>query len=313
MTGIQLLAVLAIGVSALAVQAGEGGDASLFTDVMGRFRPGKPTAVMSYDVSYALLHIRLKRVAGATIEATEGFWRSSPSKEWSPACMIDFQVASPRTGDGSVKLFKRTLSVMTMPDLKIITYVKQNDEVIKPFFGKVRVMKYRELYDFESGDLIYRRHDLMTGAVETNLANRADLARQSTEVADVLQSLFASYHDLSVLERVGANKVHFNVEGAVRTFVLKMTKGSLSVPVLSRKLVALYAEVHPEERSATLNESFSMWCVPFRDFAMETHDPELKKLAGMSLEYSMLPLSGEYALFMGSLQCSLTNICTQSR
>jgi hypothetical protein len=308
-----LLAVLAMLVSAMAVQARDGDEASVFTDVMGRFRPGKPTAAMSYDVSYALLHIRLKRVAGATLKATEGFWLSRPSNEWIPACLIDFQVASPRTGEGGVKLFKRTLSVMTMPDLRIITYAKQNDEVIKPFFGKVRVMKYRELYDFESGDLIYRRHDLTTGAVETNLANRADLARQSTEVADVLQSLYASYHDHSILERVGANKVHFNVEGAVRTFVLRMTKGSLTVPVLSRRVVALYAEVRPEERSATLNESFSMWCVPFRDFARETQDPELKKLAGMSLEYSMLPLSGEYALFMGSLQCTLTNICAQFR
>jgi len=287
--------------------------ASIFRDVAGRFRPDKPTAVMTYDVTYALFHIRLKRVAGATIKATEGVWRSGASQKWIPACMIDFEVASPQTGDGSVRLFKRTLSVLTMPDLKILVYAKQNDESIKPLlWGQPRVMKYREFYDFESNTLDFHRYDMITGAIDTNLVNGADLARQSLEVADVLRSLYATYHDESVLARVGANKVHFNVEGTIRTFVLKMTKGTQTVPVLSRKLAALYAEVNPEERSASLNESFSMWCVPFSVFARETKDSELIRLAGMSLDYSMLPLSGEYALFLGSLQCSLVGARAQS-
>ncbi len=48
---------------------------SIVAEVTGRFQASKPTVVMSYDVTYALLNIRLKRVAGATLKATEGTWR----------------------------------------------------------------------------------------------------------------------------------------------------------------------------------------------------------------------------------------------
>ena len=300
---------------ARAALAQETDDTHVVDEIIGQFRPSKPTAVMSYDVTYALLHIRLKRVAGATIKATEGVWHSSVSNAWIPACMIDFNVASPRTGNdtgsGNVSLFKRTVSVLTLPDLKIIMYAKQNDEFVKPLFRAGRRMKYVESYNFESGAVAYRHHDLVSGAVETNLPGMADLARQSTELADVLQTLYAAYREQPVAGRSIANKVHFNVDGAVRTFTLKMTKGRASVPVLSRKLTGLYADIQPEADTDGGNESFSMWCVPFREFSRETRDPELKKLAATSLECSMLPLSGEYGLFLGAIQCTLTNICTQ--
>jgi hypothetical protein len=230
--------------------------------------------------------------------------------------MIDFNVASPEVAGGarkdSVSLFKRTVSVLTMPDLRIITYAKVNDETIKPFFGAGRRMNYVETYDFESGGLNYRRHDLVSGAVETNLPGMADLARQSTEVADVLRALYAAYHDEAAAKPSVAPSVHFNVDGAVRTFGLKMKRGRTSVPVLSRKVAALYADVYPKEDHGSRNESFSMWCVPFRSFSRETQDMELKTLGQTSLECSMLPLSGEYSLFLGAIQCTLTNICTQA-
>ena len=311
----RLLRALAILFLIMPVPGQADDHTNLVAEVTRRFRPSHSAAVMSYDVTYALLHIRLKRVAGATIKATEGVWRSSVSNAWTPACLIDFNVASPRTGNdtesSNVSLFKRTVSVLTLPDLKIITYAKENDEFVKPFFRAGRRMKYVESYNFESGTVIYRHHDLVSGAVETNLPGMADLARQSTEVADVLQTLYAAYCEQPVAGRSGANQVHFNVEGAVRTFALKMTRGRTAVPVLSRKLTALYADIQPAVDSDGGNESFSMWCMPFREFARDTHDPELKKLAAASLECSMLPLSGEYGLFLGAIQCTLTNICTE--
>jgi hypothetical protein len=311
----RLFRALAIQFLAMTIIVHAADDMNIVAEVIGRFRPSKPTVIMSYDVTYVLLRVRLKRVAGATIKATEGVWRSSISNTWTPACVIDFQVVSPRTGDdkkeNNISLFKRTVSVLTMPDLKIITYAKQNDEFIKPFFRKGRRNKYIEIYNFKSGALTYRHHDLVSGAVETNLPGMADLAKQSTEVADVLQTLYAAYHGKSAAEHSVANKVHFNVDGVVRTFELKMKEGRVSVPVLSRKLSALYADVQPEEDSDSLDESFSMWCVPFREFSKETTDPELKNLAETSLECSMLPLSGEYSLFLGAIQCTLTNIFVQ--
>jgi hypothetical protein len=87
----------------------------------------------------------------------------------------------------------------------------------------------------------------------------------------------------------------------------------IRAPVLSRKLDVLFADVRPVDDSDGQRESFSMWCVPFNVFAEEIRDPEMKELAGMSIEYSMLPLSGEYCLFLGAIDCDLTNICVQSQ
>ncbi|MEI6563073.1 MAG: hypothetical protein WCO42_02060 [bacterium] len=305
--GVLLLSFLGMTATALA-----GADTNFFSEVAGRFHPSKPSAVMNYDVSYALMSIRLKRVASATMTATEGVWCGSVSNSSSPACMIDFFVATPRGDEGEMSLYKRTVSVLTLPDLKLITYVKQNDEFIKPFFGKGRRMKYTEEYNFEPAAMTYRRHDFVTGTVETNLQGMADLARQSTEVADVIRALYASYQGAPAVGRPVADKIHFNVDGAVRTFDLKMKKGRISVPVLSRKLMALYADIQPGAGCTDRNESFSMWCVPFKELSRETNDPKLQQLAETSLECSMVPLSGEYALFLGSLQCTLATIGTHS-
>ena len=109
-----------------------------------------------------------------------------------------------------------------------------------------------------------------------------------------------------------ANRIHFNVGGVVKTFGLKLEKSRLSVPILCGKCDALHADIQPEDDRDARNESFSMWCMPFRDFAGKTRDPELKKLAATSLHYSMLPLAGEYSLFLGAIECTLTNVGTCS-
>ena len=304
----QLFCGVALFVLFIAGGVHAAGDAAIFNEVVGRFHPVKPAAIMNYEVSYSLLHIRLKRVAGATIKASEGVWLSHVSNTPIPACIIDFQVATPEARDGSIALFKRTVCVLTLPDLKIIRYVKKNDEVIRPFFSRERRMNYSEVYDFESGALAYHRYDHISGTEATNLVNMADLAKQGAEVSDVLQTLFASYHELPVVGHPHANTVHFNVEGTIRTFELRMMKGKTMASVLGRKIVALYADVQPVAGSDGRSESFSMWCLPFRDFARETQDPALKQLAEISLECSMVPLSGEYALFLGALDCVLTHV-----
>ena len=305
------LRALAVSLTIVTGVAWAADDGTVVSEVTGRFQPSKPAVVMSYDVTYELLHIRLKRVAGATMSATEGTWSGTTSNARTPACLIDFHVASPHSDDeDAVTLNKRTVSVLSLPDLKMITYAKENDEFIKPFFRKGRRMKYIEIYNFECGGVTYRHHDLVSGTVETNLPGMTDLARQSTEVADVLQTLYAAYRLQSGEEYSVTNKIHFNVGGVVKTFTLQMKKSRISVPLLARKLDALHSDIQPQDDGDSRNESFSMWCVPFREFAAKTRDPELKKLAATSLEYSMLPLSGEYSLFLGAIECTLTNIGT---
>lgn len=289
-------------------------DTTILADITGRFQPTKPTVIMNYEVTYALMNIRLKRVAGATLKATEGVWRSDLTPAEVPACLIDFQVASPNNEndtDGTISLLKQTLSVLTMPELKIITYAKRNDEFIKPFLRKGIRTKNIEIYDFESGHLSYRRHDLLSGIVETNLPGINDLAKQSTEVASVFKTLYAAYNGTSLPAHSLADTVHFNVDGAVRTFGLQMKKGRTSALSFPAKFSALHVDIQPTNEDDDHNQSFSMWCIPFRLFAHGTANQELKTLAQNSLEWSMLPLSGELGLFLGSIQCTLTQVSVQ--
>jgi hypothetical protein len=152
---------------------------------------------------------------------------------------------------------------------------------------------------------------LVSGAVETNLPGMADLARQSTEVGDFLRTLDAAYRDDEAAKIPAANPVHFNVDGAVRAYALKLKRGRIRVPLLSRKLTAVYADIFPKEGHSDRSASISMWCVPFYAFSRETQDPELMTLGETSPMYSMLPLSGECSLFLGAIECTLTGICTQ--
>lgn len=299
----------------LAALAGwsDGADNEAFLkEAVGRFQPSKPAVVMSYDVCYTLANLRLKRVAGATISAVEGDWRSQDGARREAAYRIDFQVASPGAESGNVRLAKRTLCIVGLSDLQIIRYAKTNDETIKPFFGRERRSRYQELYDFESGALRYRHVDQLTGSVESNLVNMAEMVEQSKELAKLLRTLFEAYRGTPGEPSRELPQVHFNVDGTVVAFELTTRKGRVTVPALERKVGALYADVQPARGSDGASENFSMWCLPFRDFAREAGDPALGQLAETSLECSMLPLQGEYALFLGSLQCTLTNVCASA-
>lgn len=314
MTSTPLIRAL-IGLLLCCVTLAHGADeTNIIAEITRRFQPTKATVIMDYDVTYALMNIRLKRVASATLKATEGVWRSNLASEGIPACLINFHLASPQTGDNTdnqTSLYKQTLSVLTMPDLKIITYAKRNDEFIKPFLRKGIRMKNIEIYDFESGQLSYRHHDLLSGVVETNLPGIADLSKQSTEVASVFQTLYAAYHGTPLPQESLASTVHFNVDGAVKTFGLQTKKGRTYALANPEKFSALYVDIQPANEGDSQNQSFSMWCVPFRLFADGTTNQELKNLAQTSLEWSMLPLSGELGLFLGSIQCTLTKIFVQ--
>ena len=286
------------------------------TAVTNRFVATRPTVVLDYDASYEFLFFEFKNVAKATLTATEGRWQSAVSNDWIPACLLTFRVHATDSGkdhkDSDVKLDKRTVSVATMPDLRLITYVKINDEFIKPLFRKGRRMKYVESYDFEKGGLNYYRRDLASGATETNLVNGADLSAQSTEVADVLKSLYAAYcvqkgRDESKL----GPRVHFNVEGTVRTFELYARKGKTSVPILRKPVDALNCHVRRADGDEDRNEGFAMWTIPFKVLAEGTNDKELKAVAETSIEWSMVPLSGRYELFLGGINCTVTNVAVR--
>jgi len=192
--------------------------------------------------------------------------------------------------------------------MHIISYVKENDEFIKPLFRKGMYCKYVERYNFETPTPIYYRKDFVSGMVETNLPGMSDLVRQSREMAMVLKELHGAYYDETAKAAVFTNMVHLSVDGAVKSFDLNIRPGFKYFPEFRRKVKVLRAVVDPSDRRLGRSESFSMWYIPLRDYADAGADSEMRKFAKTSPEYSTIPLSGEYCLFLGSLQCTLTNV-----
>ena len=285
--------------------------------VSNRFVATKPTVVMEYTASYSFLFFEFKNVARATLSGTEGLWRQSDAGDWIPACLLCFQTvdaaAAGRRDGSDVKLNKRTVGVATLPDLHLITYVKANDEYVKPLFRAGRRMKYVEVYDFSGGGLDYFHRDLVSGAVDTNLVNREALARQSREISDVLKGLYNAYLSPAARQEVKLEpKAHFTVDGAVQTFDLYAIRKQVSVPVLGRRVDALDCRLQRQDGSENQDEAFSMSCVPLRSFAAWKGARDLQDVAAGSLEWTMVPLSGRLELFIGGIDCTMTNVVVRS-
>lgn len=279
-------------------------------DLDRHFQPLKPTLVMEYEGVYAFLGVELKGLAALRIAATEGTWEAGDSAAPIPACKLDFLLTNPRKKaceSADLKLNKRTLCVLTMPDLQLLRYVKINDEIIKPLFGKNRRLKYLQMYDFEGERVRYLHHDLESGQVVTNLPNLEVMAKQSFEIGEVLKNLHLAY-----LAEGSTNQpvvpMHFNVNGEVKAFGLHTRKASVHAPLLQRQVTVLRGDILSAGQKGGGDNCFSVSCLPFREVAAARGDPLLDVLAAQGQDWYMVPVSGRYELFLGGIICTLTGI-----
>jgi hypothetical protein len=151
--------------------------------------------------------------------------------------------------------------------------------------------------------------DLGSGSVVTNMPNLAEMNNQSREIADVLRSLYLAYRaDDASTQTQPVAKVHFSVDGAVRTFGVNTDKTRMKVPILDKKITVLRGDIRPVKTDDAANESFRVNCLPFRELATALGNANLKTVADEGHEWYMIPVAGRYELFLGGIECVLESV-----
>lgn len=280
-----------------------------------QFSPAKPTVVMTYNVTYRLLGLKLLSVARATLEATEGYWNYSNGTDSTPCCLINITLQSTRCDEaakkhGRIYINDQIISVSTMPVLNTIYYIKKTDEYINPPFKQARRIEHTAIYDLESGTLDYHAQNYLTGEIQTNLTGATDMAAQGKEVSKILQMVSDVYHNRRDLITPESDfRLMINCDGVAIPFAARTSRENLSI--MGIEWPTLCAEVLPAEEAPKIrNRDFSMWATSFEEIASRLDDPALKKLAAETPAWGMTPLLANYGLALGYIRCAITDIKT---
>lgn len=277
-----------------------------------RFSPTHPTVVIDYRVSYQLMSLEVKRIASARVHVTQGLWSNRCTGVITPACFVDFRLDTPEAAgqekNSRVVLHNRITSVLTIPDLEALQYVKQSDERFQTFFKHQRVNNI-EAYDLDSGKLNYYRHDYLTGQQTNNVPGAEQLARQSREVLRFMKMIFGFYTGrLNAQSPAEDMRVYVFTEGALVPFDLNTDSKRRNVSVMGHTISSLCLKVAPAREANGKGRQFAMFAASFEDVSRQTGADSLINLARQSMEWSMVPLVTEFGLCVGSVRCVLTDI-----
>lgn len=287
---------------------------SILQEIDRRFTPAKPTVVMTYDVQYRFLALNLMKVARATIEATEGRWDAGTGAEGAACCVIRVLLQSDpeaRDGqrDGRVFLDDQIVSVVTMPDLDTLYYLKRTDERLRPLIGSRKNVRNFHAYDLSGGGLRFFACDELAGTTTTNLAGATDMAAQGREVSRVLALLSDVYHGRSEPIRPDSDfRIFVNCDGRAIPFAARSAREA--VTATGGRYEALRVEVMParEAPRGVQARDFTVWATAFAEVADRTEDEDLRRVAAETPAWGMTPLLSDYGLPLGSIRCSLVSI-----
>jgi len=133
------------------------GQADAVARLRGRFRSDGPAVSASCNLAYRFLFLNIKRLARATVEATQGRWQDHQTGAWLPAVLLEFRLDSldkrEEVRRGQISLHNRMISILKAPGLETLVYAKEADEFVNPLFNAKSRARYLEVYNFESGDL----------------------------------------------------------------------------------------------------------------------------------------------------------------
>lgn len=286
-------------------------------EIQHRFTPVKPTVLMTYDVTYRFLNLQLMRVARTTIEATEGRWRGTDGREVD-CCAIEMRLRSHgaeagRAKAGRIYINDRIVSVVTMPALDTLYYIKVTDERLNPLLGRSRDLNYFHVYDLQDGGLKLLAHDYNKGLTETNLTGATDVASQGREVSRVLALLSDVYHERrGPITPQSDFRIFVNCEGRAVPFAAQSARER--VRALDATYAALRMEVMPAREAPrdVRSRLFRLWGVSFAEVAEHSGDQTLQRLAAEAPAWGMTPLMADYGLALGHIRCSLTAIATRA-
>jgi hypothetical protein len=290
-------------------------DAEFISDLKSRFTPDKPTVSISYDVGYRFMFLNLMSLARATIDTTEGSWSNSVTGATVPACLMEFtfrthdQENSECTERNRISINDKIISVLTMPDLNTLYYVKKTDEDLNPLIGHRKQANNLFVYDLESGELKYRQDDHLTGTVTTNLPGTGNLVEQGKDVSHFLKIMSAVYYGKQEMITPDSDfRIHCDVDGAVRAFCVKTENTTLALKQLGTNLPAIRVSVEPAKGEPIRSVGFQLWASSLQDVARASQDNELCELSARVPDWSMVPLLADYGLSVGYIRCAMSKI-----
>lgn len=307
--------MLAAGCLILAGGVSAGPSEDPVGDLWRRFEPSRPTVSLDYKVTYHLLSLELKRLAVAHADVTEGVWSNDYTGRVTPACFVDFHLNTEESTQHidrvRVALHNRISTVLTLPDLEVLHYVKHSDERFNLAF-KHQKINNREIFDLESGNLAYHRIDWLTGDETNSVPGAAALQQQSREIQRFMKTIFEFYSGrLQPSETNEDFKVFVYTEATLVPFDVRAEAKRRTMDVLDRSIPALCLRARPGREANGRGRNFALFAASFEDVARQTGSEPLQNLARQSLEWSMVPLVSEFGLFIGSVRCVLTDIRVQ--
>jgi hypothetical protein len=309
-----LCAVVAVTAFAAGTRGGEAvTEESVRAHIQSRFTPNGPAVSIAYDVSFRLMGLNIVKMATATIETAEGTWRNNPSDKGIPVCVAEFGFESVENGEpgdeGRVFLKDRMLSVLTMPDLNTLWYVRRADERISiPLIARKKV-NYLDAYNMEEEPLRYYHENYLDGSVATNLPDIDSFVEQGKEVSSTIKLISSLYYGKR--ELIDAREpyvIRANINGVIQPLAVTAEDSESPVPVGGIRPCALKISVRKMNGDTPGNECFAMWVTSFRDVADRTMDSSLLSVAKGTPDWSMVPLVTDYDLCLGSIRCSMTGI-----
>ncbi|NCD31813.1 MAG: hypothetical protein EOL87_00190 [Spartobacteria bacterium] len=311
-TGIALV-LLASTFSCLAMEPQVENIDAFITVLQSRFTPEKPTVCMNYDVTYRFLGIRLARIARAQLEATEGAWQTPDNREI-PACMMIMTLKSCDLGTrqrekSRVWLNDRIVSVVTMPSLDTLYYIKDTDEYIRPILGQKRDVHFYSVYNLEGNELDYYEKNYVKNTVKTQIEGASALAGQGREVAEVLRMLSEVYHGLRPMVTKDSDyRLLINCDGKTIPFAAETQKDELRV--LGETCSTVYVDVELAEEAPKIKNArdFEMWATSFKDASILSQDPVLIDLSNNTLEWAMTPLVANYGMGIGYIHTEISEL-----
>jgi len=290
-------------------------DAQTYKDkIENSFIAQKPTVRMEYLITYKIWFIKLASIAKATVDTTEGIWIDENTSKTNHACIVKLSYHTfdqDKEGDRNrISLNDQILTVLTMPELDTILYIKDTDEYMNPLFKTPTLSKSFEVYEMmEDGTLDYFCEDFITGNISTNMDGAADLIEQGKGISSNVKLISEMYYGKKdFITHDSDYRVHFNVDGVVKPFSVKSTKEKAPVELAGKHPDSIKIRAELAKEATGKGGALNLWAAPFKDIAILMGDKKLIAACETHAQWSIAPLVMDYDLKLGFIRCSIDNI-----
>jgi len=277
--------------------------------LLQRFRPDGPAAVLRHRIAYRFLGLEIRHLAESRLTVGLGDWQmATGGTQRATLLYLEVDSIPSRTVRRRVSLHNRVVVVLRVPDLALLLYARLANEYFDPWLRRARRIKEYTEYSFESGDLQFRDHNLLSGTIRTNTQDAAVLVAQSREIGRLTALLLDIYagrhppvrwHDgLSVMLHAEGRPVPFGV-----------TAHPAASPVrYDGERAALLVRVGPPREPGVQGYDFMAWVTSFADLSRRRGDPELQRLSALAVCDSPVPLAVDFDLAVGCVRGALVAV-----